>query len=176
MVIGIFFLLVGTSIILKAVFHIDLPIFRVVGGLFLIFLGAKMILGFPRSGRNENWDSASESSGIFSREHFTTGKSKGGGTEYNIVFGQGTVDLTDAKIPAGEKISVNTVFGNGIVLYDPKKAIKLTTNSVFGNVETPDGRATALGEASQQLGSMEGLPLKIHVNSVFGSVQFQPKS
>lgn len=172
MFIGVFFLLFGLSIILKAVFHIDLPLFRVLVGLFLIFVGAKMVLGFPRMGMCR-W--GTQNSAVFSRQHFTAGKDTHNGTEYNIVFGEGTVDLTDAKEAGDKKISVNTVFGSGIILYNPKQSLKITTNSVFGHVETPDGQATAFGENSQQVGSAEGVPLKVHVNSVFGSVQFQPK-
>ncbi len=174
MIFGIFLLLLGLSIIMKAVFHIDIPVFRVVGGLFLIFLGVKMLFGFPRGMRNCDW--SSNQSAVFSKQHFSVAQNKEGGMEYNIVFGQGTVDLTDAKVADDKKISVNTVFGNGIVLYDPKQALKITTNSVFGNVETPDGQGSTFGEGQQNLGTSTGTPLKIHVNSVFGSVQFQPKS
>jgi predicted tellurium resistance membrane protein TerC len=45
MILGILFLLIGLSILLKAVFHIDIPVVRTAFALFIIYIGFKMLLG-----------------------------------------------------------------------------------------------------------------------------------
>ena len=54
--IGILIILLGLSIIINVIFHIHIPIFKILFGLFLIFIGLKIIFGswisFPSSQGN----------------------------------------------------------------------------------------------------------------------------
>ena len=172
MYIGIFFLLLGLSVILKAVFHIDIPVFRVVVGLFLISMGVKMVFGCSIGSRLCNL--ASTNGAVFSQQSFVAGENENGKKEYNVVFGSGTVDLTKLTTPNSEKITVNVVFGEGVVLYDPKQVLQIHSSAVFGNVSTPDGNNNGLGENDTTTG--RGVPLQVSVNSVFGSVRFKKKT
>ena len=43
--IGVLFLLIGISILLKVFFHIHFPVFRTLLAIFVIYLGIKMLIG-----------------------------------------------------------------------------------------------------------------------------------
>ena len=100
MIIGVFFLLLGLSILLKILFKIDIPVFRALFSVLLIYFGVRMLTGtFGMSGLFEWKD---HSSIVFSEGRFHAGKGASGDSEepthYSIVFGKGVVDLTELAL------------------------------------------------------------------------------
>jgi predicted membrane protein len=169
MFIGVFFLLLGLSIILKAVFKIDLPVFRVLFALFLIYLGVRMLYG------DYGWHIKGEPfrdkhSAVFSEGDFEW-SAEDGHRNYSVVFGDGKLDLTGAT--GVDPVEVNSVFGNMDVFLDPKKLTQIRANAVFGDVSMPDGQSVSFGSLQARSPDQPGEPkLKVHAHCVFGSVRF----
>lgn len=158
---GCILILWGASMIVETVFHIHIPLFRIVVALIVIFLGVRLLTG-------RSFPSRSEHAIVFGEQTF-------GGpvvrSEYNVVFGQGTLDFgrsLTGKLP--DMVTVNAVFGAANVRLDPKRPVRVKASTAFGHVRLPDRSTAAFGEAEWEAkGVREGTPL-LRVNAVFGSV------
>ena len=173
MFIGALFLLIGLSIIVKTLFKIDLPVFRILIALFFIYLGVRMLIG--DFGFRVKGDAYKDShSAVFSEGEFRLGAGEEHKQSYNVVFGNGRLDLTEAS--SSDPVDVHTVFGNMEVFLDPKKITLVRANSVFGEVTMPDGQTVSFGSLQSRAPDQPGEPkLKIHAHCVFGSIRFHFK-
>ena len=158
---GILLIIFGLSIVLKALFKIDIPIFRIIIALILIYFGLKMLFGgfFDRSNHHN--------SVIFNKGNF--GKSQ---SEYNIVFSSSKIDLRDISIENGSFYSeINIVFGSGRLLINPEVPLKIKTENVFGESKLPDRSISFLGGHTYQSPTYsEGENcIQLDVNVVFGN-------
>ena len=174
MFIGVLFLLIGLSIILKTMFKIDLPVFRVLVALFFIYLGVRMLFG------DYGWSIKTEPfkdkhSAVFSEGDFRWSANEDRHQSYSVVFGDGKVDLTEAS--GAEPVEVHSVFGNMDVYLDPKKLTQVRANSVFGEVSMPDGQSVSFGSLQTRTPDEPGEPkLKVHAHCVFGGIRFHYRS
>src|SRR5260221_11993184 len=80
---GVIVILVGLSIILKAVFGIHIPFLPIIFGLIIIYWGVRILTGGVFSFSRSN-------SAVFSEAHINYDDTQG---DYNIVFGSGVIDL-----------------------------------------------------------------------------------
>jgi predicted membrane protein len=132
---GVIIVLFGISIILKEILHVDIPVFRILIGLIIIFVGLKMLVG---------WHGFTyTNSVIFSESHFSANKSG----EYKVIFGKGTVDLTADKIKEAEgTIKVDTLFGDCSLVVDQTIPMKIEINAAFAGAIMPDGNVISMGK------------------------------
>ena len=159
---GIFLILLGTSFILKVVFHLDIPVFRLFVSFFLIYLGIRVLtLGFSSERNNRNM--------IFNDYQFQVNADG----DYNVIFGRGVVDLTHYQIDANTRIKVNTIFGSGLIKIDPTQPLKVKVDSAFAGARMPDGNLISFGEYTYQTPAVKEGQLygKMEVNVVFGELQ-----
>lgn len=170
MFIGVLFLLIGLSIILKAVFRIDLPVFRVLMALFFLYLGVRMLIGdYGFRFRAEPF--RDKRSAVFSEGEFKLGANETGHQSFSVVFGDGKLDLTEAA--SADPIEVHSVFGNMDVYLDQKKITQIKANSVFGEVSLPNGEAVSFGSLQTRAPDQAGEPrLKVRAHAVFGGIRF----
>jgi hypothetical protein len=174
MFIGIFFLLLGLSILIKIIFKVEIPLFRIVGGMFLVYLGIKIILGTV-SPHPDNW--ASNNTVIFSDDEFKVDSSRQDkSSKYNVIFGRGVIDLTKTDPKPGSVVEINTIFGEGVVLYDPKVSLKIRANAVFSDTRMPNGNSVNFGSLNYESVPSDENPLHVLGSSVFGSLRFEAKS
>jgi predicted membrane protein len=180
MILGILFLLIGLSILLKAVFHIDIPLARTGFALFIIYIGVKMLMGgfgWRSSCRWEGKGEGREDAAVFTSKDFKISESDKESKQYSVVFGSSTIDLT--ALPPDRKadthVEVNTVFGEGVVLLSRKQPVQIRANAVFGEAKTPNENMVAFGTLqfeSPERKAAEAGRLVIHGNVVFGSLRF----
>jgi len=64
--------------------------------------------------------------------------------EYSIVFSSGKIDLTGISEDA-KNIKVKVAFGEGSILLNPNKPVKIRLTSAFGEGILPDGSAANFG-------------------------------
>jgi predicted membrane protein len=164
---GFFLILLGAAVILKAVFHIEVPVFKIFLGLLIIALGLRMLLGgFCRP----------KSSIVFDEGTVRVHKSQ---KEYNIIFGKGSVDLQNL-VPDEKTIraEINTIFGAADVFIDPQIPARIRVNTAFGTVRLPDAQNAAFGSyiyASKNY--VKNQPhLEINITAIFGSAEIVQKN
>jgi len=131
---GLFLMLLGVSVILKAVFHVDIPVFRIFIALFLIFLGIKLLAGGWGKQRLA-WPAGD---GAPSRPV--------DGGRYEVVFGKRIVDLGDMEWKGeNARIRLDTVFGDAVLKLNPAIPTKVKASTAFANAEFPDQSTAAFG-------------------------------
>lgn len=163
---GVIIIIFGFSILLREIFHIHFPFLRVIFGMLLIYWGVKVIAG----GFRQNWGNSNI---VFNEANISDDGSK---RDYNIVFGNGTIDLFKMEMPTSNKsIEVNAVFGSGRLILNDSIPTLVEMNTVFGSVNAPDKSKNAFGSSVYTNSAYkEGLPyLKVEANAVFGSIQIQ---
>jgi hypothetical protein len=133
---GVFLILLGAAIILKALYHINIPVFRIFIALLIIAFGIKFLLGGTGLSRRKG--------AIAFEEGVVEGSESQ--KEYNVMFGKGVIDLRQVQI--GEKnmrVEINVVFGVAAVRINPDTPAQIRTNTAFGGVRMPDESNAAFG-------------------------------
>ena len=167
MIAGLFFLLLGTSILLKVLFKIDLPLVRLCFAVFLIYMGIRMLTG-----------TFTKPSQVFSQGVFDFDESEAGLNHYNAVFGRRKIDLTRIVLDKQDvKVEINTVFGESTVLINPAMPITIHTNAVFSEARMPNENMVTFGTLKYSTSSAKSAPhtLIVHSNVVFGALRFVDK-
>ena len=159
---GSLLILWGLSLIMGTVFHIHIPFFRIAFALIVIWIGVRMLTGGSSLCRTDR-------AVVFSETEFPAGKPQ---KDYQIVFGEGRVDLPSAD-QSKSPIAVNVVFGSARGRIDPKQALRGVASPSFGHVALPDGGTAAMGTSTWESKSAKGKDgvLEIRVNAVFGHIE-----
>ena len=166
---GVILVLFGLSLIMKVAFNIDFPLVRIAVAVFFIYLGLKIFFGkeikFSSHHRSEN-------SVIFEERTINDIKD---GTEYNVIFSHGIVDLRNYNFTDSQAINIklNTVFGSCDVLYNDTIPMRIKSTSAFAGTKLPDGNTSAFGTFEY---ASEGKPLiNIETSTVFGQTFFRKR-
>ena len=160
---GAVLVLWGASVILNAVFHLNIPVFRIILGLVIIYVGLRMLLGWScRPGRNPGAMTS------------VTSKGTGADRDYSVAFGSTVVDLTKVELQGSETtITVNVSFGEARVKVDPKACVRVEAHSAFGAAVMPDGNTATFGnttwESRPPKANEKRLVVKAHV--AFGKLR-----
>ena len=164
---GAFLLLLGIALIIKVVFQVDFPIFKVVFGIFLILLGIKVLFG--RFGVSHHHFKPEET--IFSERVYDNPEP---GKEYTVLFAKGVYDFTNVDLSKGTyRTKISTVFGGAQIIIPRDVPVRIKADAVFAGAELPDGHTAVFGnsvyESENWRPDSVGIDIKIDV--VFGGVQ-----
>jgi len=156
-------ILIGLSIILNAVFNIKIPVFSIIIALVFIYLGLRILFGSfgIKTSRNTV---------VFSSNDI---KSSNKNEEYNIIFGKGSIDLSNIELDDEHlDFEVNVVFGRADVMIDPAKPFIIKVSSVFSGAHLPDGNVAAIGNNSYvSPGYVKGQKyISVNADVVFGAL------
>jgi predicted membrane protein len=169
---GSFFILIGVNFFLQAV-GIDLPVFRIVFALAVIWIGVGLLFSKRRTGEWLRINSTSGRDTVFSESKLSGPELSG---EYKVAFGSNDIDLSQVTVGDTRKdIQVSVVFGQSKIKIDRTKPVKLTGLAAFSVINTPKGSSTAFGTLTYMTDSYrEGAPaLDIAVKSAFGRVEVE---
>ena len=172
LLIGILLILAGIGLILKIIFNIDLPVFKILIGLLFIYLGIKILTG----GFNVWKIHPGNNSVIFGETYF---KGLPEDNEYSIIFGYAKIDLSDTtNLKRSEKIEIHTIFGSTDLIIDPKSPVKIDASAAFGSIVLPENEETAFGSASYISPDYQNAEnrLEIEASTVFGKFQVIQKN
>jgi predicted membrane protein len=166
---GVLIILLGFSLIINHVFKIDIPFFKVVIALIIIYFGVNLLM----DSFGIKWNKKGEHSSVFSGQKLHPDLIAAD-EEYNAVFGSIVVDLENTRFEGKDiEIEVNAVFGSARVYLPKNSNIKIKSTGVFGSVRTPDGGKVNFGENQSSLGdSNANQNVTIEANAVFGNVRF----
>lgn len=167
---GVVIIFIGVSLIVNYLFKIDLPIFKILFALLIIYIGVKILLG------SFNFKSSSyedDRSGVFTKTEMTP-ESLSKKDEFSIVFGNSKIDLRNTQFESGTKLEMNAVFGSMDVKLPPDVFVSLEASSVFGSVRGAERSIDGIGEQESEWGdASKGRHLRIKANAVFGNVRLR---
>jgi len=149
---GLVLVFIGLTLILEAIFPIDVPTTNIILAFILIYIG--ICIFTPKS------------SNIKSNVHIHTKNAsrKAQGVEineYSSVFGNNVIDLTKYR-DKSKPVQINTVFGTSEVLLNEDEHYFFATNTVFGHTILPN-RYTADNSDNDES------KINIYIDTVFGS-------
>jgi len=164
---GAFILLLGVALIIKVVFQIEFPIFKVALGILLVLLGIKVLFGrFVIPSRHFDPEET-----IFSeRTYHNPDPDK----EYTVLFGKGVYDFTDVDLSKGSfNTKISTVFGGTQIIIPRDAPVRISADAVFAGAELPDGHTAVFGSTVYESDSWtsDSASINIKVDVVFGGVQ-----
>jgi hypothetical protein len=155
--VGAFFVLLGTSIILKA-FGLNIPFFRFAFAALVIFIGVKIL--FP--GQTGSFCGGIAAGSTGRETMFSESKIEGNAVSgtYSVVFGSNKMDLSKVEIKDKTvTVKIDVVFGGSEVKVDTAMPLRIVASAVFGGVSLPNGNAAAFGTNTYQSQSYkEGEP------------------
>jgi hypothetical protein len=166
---GIVLMLIGLSIVIRVVFNVDLPIFKLLVAFFFIWLGFRIILG----DRGFFHFHATKNDVVFNENSFKEINSEN--KEYHVVFGKAIYDFRDLEIKEKVKIHVHAVFGGAEIKLRRGTAYRIVTESVFGGIKLPNGNTSVFGTTHYQSGNFnpDSAHLFIKAEVVFGGIELQ---
>jgi hypothetical protein len=170
---GIFLILIGLSLIVKIVFHVDFPFIKIFFAFLFIYFGIKILTGgdFRFLGYNPDGQSV-----IFGEKNYDTVDD---GKEYNVIFSGATFALRNMEFSENKpiRIKLNTIFGGSKVLVSKGTALKVHATTVFGGSKLPDENVSAFGsiQFSSDTVGVEKPVLEIESSTVFGGLQIRQK-
>lgn len=169
---GVLLIIIGLSLVIKIVFNIDFPVFKIIIAFIFIYIGLKIILGHNFKPFHEH---KSDNEVIFGESSFNNIEH---GKEYNVIFSKGNFDLRN--IPLQEsgptKVKITTVFGGARIIIDKNKPIRIKADAVFSGVQMPNGNSTAFGTTLYSSDSLDlSKPyLEVKADAVFGGIEVVP--
>ena len=165
---GVLLIIIGISLVIKIVFNIDFPIFKIILAFIFIYIGLKILLGHSFRPFQER---KSDSEVIFGESTFNNVEH---GKEYNVVFSKGSFDLRNIPLrnDGPTRVKINTVFGGAKILIDKNKPIRIKADAVFSGAQMPNGNSSAFGSTIYTSDSLDlNKPfLDIKCDVVFGGL------
>lgn len=177
---GFLFLAIGVVIIIQHVFNIDLPILKILFGLFLIYLGLKIIFGSfgmrMNAFRVDRVSTGTEA--IFSEALFKARSSESNevNSKFSTAFGSSTLDLTDlTPEELAGRFKISNAFGKTKVKTNPEHGIKAHISVGFGSVKIRGENQGALGEINYKSENYksQGPNLQLDIDNAFGEVEIE---
>lgn len=163
---GLMLILMGSSLIIKIVFDIDLPLAKIFIAGILIYIGVRILIGHKgdifRPVHTENTI-------IFSQGTVSAPED---GREYSVIFGQCDFDLASLPDTLQHpcRIRINTIFGSSKLLNYRHLPLRIVSDAAFANVVLPDGRKTVFGSSVFQSDTfdLQKPYVELEINTVFG--------
>lgn len=166
---GALLILIGLALIIRFVFNVDFPVFKVLLALLFFYFGLRILFGSFGLFR---FETGPDDVFFSEREFYEPEHNK----EYNVVFGQGNFDFTRVDLSQGTvNIKIGTVFGGTKVKIDRDMPVKIVADAVFAGAEMPDGSTAVFGSTSYQSETFnpDSNHLKIKLDVVFGGVEIK---
>jgi predicted membrane protein len=158
---GILIIVIGISIVMKHAFNIDFHLVRIFFGIIIILFGVKMITGWGGKPHSKGKDI-----GIV-RINDNNG-------DYDVVFSDTTLDLTNEILNNNVPKEINVVFGSARILVPDSINLDISTTTVFGYTELPNRSNAGFGGGHYKIGSDNQKPTyRIETNTIFGSLIFE---
>ncbi|MEO0075089.1 MAG: LiaF domain-containing protein [candidate division WOR-3 bacterium] len=166
---GVLIIIIGILILIRVIFGINIPIFSLIIGLLLIYLGIRIISGATCCRRPKTI--------IFEERNIEGTPAE---NKYDVVFGKSLIDLSGIELKSGvTKVDINIVFGSATIKVNPSQPIKIRASSVFGSARLPDGNMTAFGDYTYKTDALKQTDTKdyllIKMDVVFGNAEVVTK-
>ncbi len=165
---GILLIVIGLTLIIKVIFNVDIPIFKIIVAFLFIYFGIKILLGNTCSIFKEKSD---ENTVVFGEKIFFMSLNN---KEYNVVFGKAVFDWQHIQLDTLRQkpleIKINTIFGSSEMILPTDVNVHIDASAVFGSAILPNGNTATFGSTSY-VSSINDKPIQLYIKSdvVFGS-------
>lgn len=169
---GIVFIVIGIIILINTIFGINIPIFRILLALLLLYAGFSLLTSSTRT-KTYQYSNASMKSThvVFNKRSF---KNEELSESYQIVFGEGIIDLRKQTIDIPTTLDINITFGSAQLRLNPDVPTLITASASFGKVEFPDNASISMGSQTYRSHPQDIAPvLTIRANVSFGSLEIE---
>ena len=167
---GLLLVVLGLSLIIRIVFNIHFPLFRIVLAFIFIYIGIRILFG---SWSIQKWNKASTDT-IFQEKRYTNLTSD---KEYNVIFGKATYDLRDIHLTDNLplRLKINTIFGATVLRIYKDTPVSISVNAAFGGAKLPNGNTTVLGTSKYESDNYrtDSARLELQLDVVFGGVDLE---
>jgi predicted membrane protein len=166
---GIVLMLIGLGIVIRIVFNVDLPIFKLLVAFFFIWLGLRIMMG----NHGILHFHATKNDVLFNENSFKDINKEN--KEYNVVFGKAVYDFRELDVKEKTTIHMNTIFGGAEIKLKKGSAYRIAAESVFGGIKLPNGNTSAFGNTHYQSENFnaDSAHLFIKAEIVFGGIEIQ---
>jgi hypothetical protein len=175
MIWGLLFVAIGILIILRQYLGIQFPLVKVILGLFLVFMGVKILFtsfvrptpGTPtRLGPSQNIAAFNKSR----FEYIANGKPQ----SFHTFFTNSDIDLSRMDLSRGDvEININVFFGEMVIVVGTTIPIQLEAKANFGEIVLPNKKKITKGSYTFQseIFKVSGSKINMNVTSTFGDVR-----
>lgn len=173
---AVLFISVGVILLIQTVFKIELPVMRILFGIFLIYIGVKVIAGsFGHRMHYFRIDKiSSDTESIFTQNNMKVKKENGEiNRKFSTVFGSSNLDLRGLSAEElSQEIKIDNAFGQTTVITDVGTPIKAHVDTGFASVIIRGQKINSFGEADFQTSdfSSDKPALKLDIDAAFGQV------
>jgi hypothetical protein len=148
-------IIAGVLMLLKTVLHIDIPVFKLLLAVALVWGGISLIGG----------TTVRRAATFGSRMEVTESA-----LEYTVMFDSSEIDLSGEYI-SKDKLEISCVFGKAVVILPRDRAVHIKASGAFCSLRSPGGKVITFGDGTYDCGS--GEPLTIEANCAFGALIFE---
>ncbi len=184
---GCFLILLGLSYIVGALLGVSIPLFRVLLGIFIIYMGFQVITGARKKsmwhccaqyhGTHESYSTFMGQADInLDDETLRAGTSP---CHYATVMGKTFIDLSRVT-PEGLRtiktpvvVEINSVFADTYVRLNKTVPTHIIAKGAFAKIELPDATAITFGTHTHETHKNEKPLLLITASAVFAKIEFQ---
>lgn len=162
---GLLLILIGFIIIIKVVFKVDIPVFRLLFALLFIYIGLRILFG-------GSWFSGKDNNYLFTEAKINTVTPDD--RELKIIFAQGDIDLSGYEPrPGKNKLEISVVFASSTIKLPEGLPVSIKSDVVFGSAKLPAERSAAFGSTRYKSPGYDEKTdkLSIELNVVFGAAE-----
>lgn len=190
LIFGVLLVIWGITQIFETLFHVSIPIFGVILGVFLLYLGFTLITGGFK--RKYYWHCGSEKFSHCSRSSCSTTmgtssikvddesfENQDEPLEYKTVFAKSSIDLrsmTVEKLKSMKSplvVNIDTVFGKTEVKLNKDVPVRIFIKGAFGNSVLPDSSSIVFGSHTYNSHGGDSPLMLIYISTVFGSTEVE---
>ena len=175
---SLFFIVFGVLLLIQHVINVDLPLMRIFFGLFLMYLGLKVLFGsfgIEINGAKVK-KVATSTEFIFAGGDFKLNEHDHVNKRFSTVFGNSNLDLTDlSKLNSEDQIKIENVFSKTKIKTPADYELNIKSNIAFGSVRVRGQKLGALGEVDYKTPNYPNSAKKLNlvIDSVFGEVEIE---
>jgi predicted membrane protein len=184
LMLGVLLILWGLSHIAEIIFSIHIPIFGIVFGLFLVYLGIRLITGFSHWSKNNHQDcnfSCEWRATCMGTSHIsidqTTLNQQRTPFDYSTVMGKSIIDLKSLTAEAirakGAPLTmhIDTVMGSTTIILNKQVPTRVIAKGGCAKVSTPDDCIMACGSHIFNSHVNEEPVIIIYTSTVMGETE-----
>lgn len=164
LVIGTLLTLAGISLLIEALFGINIPIFKTFFALIIIYLGFMLITG--------SFSTSDKSTGIRFTKQTTTANNET--RDYSIFFSSGLLDFSKIDPAKPMQTKLNIIFSNNTLLLNPAIPTIIKAHSALSNVTFPHETNIYLGNSTYKSHPEGTIPvLEIEANVALSNLEIR---